>query len=281
MSFTRPRDGALLDAFTLLLSQRERAQRQMNAALERLLERDRLIVIGALVAVAALGWTYTLGLDLGRWPSLMAMPQRHGWTGADVALTMLMWLVMMLAMMTPAAAPVVLSVATIERRRGKPHAPARVALAFAGYFAIWGAASVAATLMQWGLHDAGWLDGAMGRLLPGIAGATLIAVGVYELSPLKAACLRLCRSPIETIVAFWRPTPSGSFRVGLHHGIYCLGCCWGLMLILFVAGIMNLLWIALLTALVLVEKLLPWGQIFGRILGIGLIAWGALLLVAD
>jgi predicted metal-binding membrane protein len=252
----------------------------MNATVGRLLQRDRFIVGVALVAVATLGWTYTLGLDLGRLPSLMAMPQRHGWTGGDVALTMLMWLVMMLAMMTPAAAPVLLLVAAVERRRAQPHAAARVALAFAGYFTVWGAACVAATLMQWGLHDAGFLDGPMGRLLPGIAGATLIAVGLYELSPLKAACLRLCRSPIDTIAAFWRPVASGSFRVGLHHGIYCLGCCWGLMLILFVAGIMNLLWIALLTALVLVEKLLPWGQMVGRISGIGFMGWGVLLLVA-
>jgi predicted metal-binding membrane protein len=248
-------------------------------ALERLLQRDRAILGGGLIALAVLAWAYIYGLVGGAWPSLMAMPQRHGWTSGDLALTVLMWAVMMIAMMTPSVTPTILLIATIERRRGEARPAARASIALAGYFTVWAAASVVAALAQWALHDAALLNGPMGRLAPRLAGIVLIAVGLYQWMPVKAACLRLCRSPVETIADFWQPGARGAFVLGLHHGLYCLGCCWALMAILFVTGIMNLIWVAFLSILVLAEKLLPRGLRLGQIAGLGLIVWGLVLTI--
>ncbi len=247
------------------------------ANLERVLLRDRAILTGGLIALAVLAWLYALGLADGAWPRLMAMPQRHGWTSLDLALTVLMWAVMMIAMMTPSVTPTVLLIATIERRRGEARPTARAAMALAGYFAVWAAASILAALAQWALHDAALLDGPMGRLAPRVAGVVLIAVGLYQCTPIKAACLGLCRSPVETIADFWQPGSRGAFILGLRHGLYCLGCCWALMVILYVTGVMNLVWVALLSIFVLAEKLLPRGFRLGQIAGLGLVAWGMVL----
>jgi predicted metal-binding membrane protein len=241
--------------------------------------RDRRIAEAGLLLLAALSWIYLIGLDEGGWPSLMAMPMRHGWSAGDLLLTYLMWLVMMIAMMTPAVAPTILLIATVERRRGQWRPNRRAGLALLGYFTVWGGACILATLLQYGLHEAGIIYGAMSPLRAQMAGAALILVGIFELTPAKAACLRLCRSPVETVARYWRPEPGGSLQVGLRHGLYCLGCCWALMLILFVTGVMNLLWIAILSALVLAEKLLPQGRLVGRLAGAAILAWGAFLLL--
>ncbi len=247
--------------------------------LEGLLQRDRVILGAGLAALALLAWIYAFGLVDGAWPSLMAMPQRHGWTAGDLWLTFVMWTVMMIAMMTPAIAPTVLLIATIERRRGEASPLTGAATALAGYFAVWAAASLVAAFAQWGLHDGALLDGPMGRLAPRLAGIVLIGVGLYQWAPMKAACLRLCRSPVETIAEFWQPGGQGSLLLGLRHGVYCLGCCWALMLVLFVTGAMNLVWVALLSGLVLVEKLLARGRLFGRVAGVALISWGVVLII--
>jgi predicted metal-binding membrane protein len=244
-----------------------------------MLSGDRLIAGAGLVLLTLLGWTYLVGVDYGPWFSLMAMPMRQAWQVQDVLLTLAMWAVMMVAMMTPSVAPVVLLTATVERRRGERAPVAMAWLALAGYFAVWTAASAAATALQWTLHEAGLIANAMGGLRPWLAGIVLIAVGLYQFAPVKAACLKLCRSPVETLAQYWKPGPGGAFRLGLRHGLYCLGCCWALMLVLFVSGIMNLIWIAILSVLVLAEKLLPRGLLLGRLAGAGLVAWGARLIV--
>jgi predicted metal-binding membrane protein len=226
-----------------------------------------------------LGWTYLIGVDYGPWFPLMAMPMRHAWQAEDFLLTLLMWAVMMVAMMTPAVAPVVLLIATVERRRGNASPVAMAWLALGGYFTIWTTASAAATALQWALHEAGLTASAMGGLRFSLAGIVLIGVGLYQFLPAKAACLRLCRSPVETLVQYWQAGRGGAFRLGLRHGLYCLGCCWALMLVLFVSGIMNLVWIAILSALVLAEKLLPRGLLLGRVAGVGLALWGVRLLL--
>jgi predicted metal-binding membrane protein len=243
-----------------------------------LLQRDRAFLSGGLIALSLLSWIYTFGLVDGAWSSLMAMPQRHGWTLRDLVLTFLMWAVMMIAMMTPSVTPTVLLIATVERRRGEARPMAGAVIALAGYFAVWLAASLAAALAQWALHDAALLDGPMGRLAPRLAGIVLIAVGIYQWMPLKAACLRACRSPVEALADFWRPGGRGAFVLGLRHGIYCLGCCWALMAVLFVTGVMNLVWVAVLAALVFVEKLTPRGLYIGRLAGLALAGWGIVLI---
>jgi predicted metal-binding membrane protein len=247
--------------------------------LETLLRRDRWIAEVGLLLLAALGWIYIIGLNEGAWPSLMAMPMRHGWTAADILLTYLMWLVMMIAMMTPAVVPTILLIATVERRRGQSRPSRSAGLALLGYFTVWAGACILATLLQYGLHEGGIIYGAMSPLGARMAGVSLILVGIFELTPAKAACLRLCRSPVETIARYWRPEPGSSLQVGLRHGLYCLGCCWALMLMLFVTGVMNLLWIAILSALVLAEKLLPQARLLSRLAGVAILAWGALLLL--
>jgi len=248
-------------------------------AAQSLLQRDRWITGTGLLLLAGLSWIYIIGLNEGGWSWLMAMPMRHGWTGSDLLLTFLMWLVMMMAMMTPAVAPTILLLGTVERRRGQPRPRRRTAVALVGYFIVWAGACVLATLLQYGLHEAGIIYGAMSPLHAQLAGAMLILVGIFELTPAKAACLTRCRSPIDTIARYWRPEPGGSLRVGLSHGLYCLGCCWALMLVLFVTGVMNLLWIAILSALILAEKLLPQGRLLSRFAGIAILIWGAILLL--
>jgi predicted metal-binding membrane protein len=246
-------------------------------SLERLLQRDRWIAGAGLVFLGSLGWIYILGLNDGSWPALMAMPMRHGWSVMDLLLTYLMWLTMMIAMMIPVVAPVVLLISTVERRRGQTNPLGRAILALAGYLMVWAAACIALTLVQFTLHEAGLIRGAMSPLKAGLAGATLVLVGIYEVMPAKAACLRLCRSPIESLGHYWRPDPGGSFLLGLRHGLYCLGCCWALMLLLFVTGVMNIMWVGFLSALVLAEKLVPRGLFLSRLAGAAIIAWGAVL----
>ncbi|HZT19820.1 MAG TPA: DUF2182 domain-containing protein [Dongiaceae bacterium] len=249
-----------------------------DTALEGLLQRDRWLTGLGLLLLAGLSWVYVIGLNEGGWPSLMAMPMRHGWTAGDLLLTYAMWLTMMVAMMTPAVTPTVLLVAAVERRRGHPQPLLRTALSLAGYLAVWAAACVLASLLQYALHESGLTQGAMSPLRPRLAGMLLIAIGLFELTPAKAACLRLCRSPIETIARYWQPGLGGSLRLGLRHGLYCLGCCWALMLVLFVTGVMNLVWVAILSAVVLAEKLLPRWLYLSQLAGTAILAWGAVLL---
>jgi predicted metal-binding membrane protein len=138
--------------------------------------------------------------------------------------------------------------------------------------------SVVATLTQWGLHEAALLLGSMGKVVPALGGVILVAAGIYQFTPWKHACLSHCRSPVHFLVHGWRPGLGGAFHMGLHHGLYCVGCCWLVMAVLFVSGIMNLVWIAILAVWVLLERLLPRGDQLSRVVGLGLIAWGAWVL---
>jgi predicted metal-binding membrane protein len=246
--------------------------------IEGVLRRDRLVVGAGLGLIAGFSWAYTLwlavGMAIGQMPTVMAMPLPGAWTAVDLGLMFVMWVVMMAAMMTPSVAPTVLLMASIERRRDPRTAAQRSGLFFFGYLAVWGGFSLAATLVQWALHDTALLRGAMGNVVPALAGGILIVAGLYQLAPLKAACLSHCRSPVEALAHGWRPGPLGAWRMGLEHGVYCLGCCWALMAVLFAAGIMNPLWIGLLSIAVLVEKLAPRGDWIGRLLGIAMMAWG-------
>lgn len=182
-----------------------------------------------------------------------------------------MWAVMMVAMMVPSAAPAILLYARVHRHSLGLESRPPTAAFLAGYLACWiGIALLAATLQL-----------ALGRMeldSPSAAAAVLVAAGIYQLSPLKDACLGRCRSPAQFISRHYRPGTSGAFRLGLLHGADCVGCCWLLMALLFVGGVMNLAWVAALTLLVAAEKLLPGGRWIARIAGITLIGWGAYLL---
>ena len=253
-------------------------------ALERVSRRDRVWIGLALAAIAVVAWSYLIHLAAGMGagsmdPTGMAMPQTRPWTPMALLLLFIMWVVMMVAMMLPSAAPMILLFGSITRRRRaerRPYAPTAVFVA--GYLLVWSGYSALATLAQWGLHSA--------ALLPGMAssstlfgGTVLVAAGVFQWTPLKDTCLRACRSPLGWITAEWREGRTGALIMGIRHGAFCVGCCWALMALLFVAGVMNLLWVAALTAFVLVEKVGPAGEWVARTAGLLLVGSGAWLLV--
>jgi len=275
----------------------------MSAAprLERLLKRDVAITIAGLAALCALTWAYIAvgaGLGMSAWdmttlsllPHTASLSMDMGpmtpmtWGPGDWALMVGMWWTMMIAMMTPAAAPTILLYARVHR-----HALAQgdvletrpaIGMFVAGYFLIWLGVSIAAAGLHQALQRAGIVSAiTMGSQVGWVSGTTLILAGLYQLSPLKHACLSHCRSPAAFLARHWRPGVMGAVRLGVMHGAYCVGCCWMLMALLFVGGVMNLVWIAVLSLLVLAEKLLRAGRWVGRGVGIVLIAWGAAILL--
>ncbi|MDQ6683963.1 MAG: DUF2182 domain-containing protein [Pseudomonadota bacterium] len=244
----------------------------MPGALEATLKRERVIVAAALLLVAVLSWTVTarLAIDM-KWMMLDAA----GWNAAYFCAMCLMWVVMMVAMMLPSAAPAILLFAALERRAGL----GGTALFTAGYLACWGAFSLIATLAQWALNEAGLLASPMMiRATPTLAALLFVLAGVYQLTPLKNACLRQCRSPAAFLVERRRSGRFGALVMGLEHGAYCAGCCWALMALLFAFGVMNLLWVALLAAFVFAEKLFPAGARVARVGAMAMMVVGALLL---
>ncbi|RWH73160.1 MAG: DUF2182 domain-containing protein [Mesorhizobium sp.] len=291
----------------------------MNGAspLERLLRRDRVITIAGVVALCLLAWLYIVagaGLGMNAWEmsrlalfphqqtagvtpdmSGMDMPgmdmsamatetEPRVWGAANWALMIAMWWVMMVAMMSPSAAPTILLYARVHRHalaQGQIQdklAPTGVFMA--GYLLVWLGFSVAATALHWLLEREAFVSATlMSSQSRWLSAIVLIAAGLYQLSPLKNACLSHCRAPTAFLARHWRPHAVGALRLGALHGAFCVGCCWMLMALLFVGGIMNLVWIAALAILVLVEKAFPAGQWVGRAAGIALIAWGGATLL--
>lgn len=267
-------------------------------AFERLLKRDRAITLVGLAALCALAWLYIvtgagLGMSARAMTTLALFPHEQAdymphmpaadWGFVTWALMIVMWWIMMIAMMTPSAAPTILLYARVHR-----HAAARDSVsdqvpptgAFAvGYLSVWLIFSVAATALYWVLEQAGLLSLMMGSGSRWLSAAVLIAAGLYQLSPFKQACLAHCHAPASFLSRHWRPHGYGALRLGAMHGAYCVGCCWLLMALLFVGGVMNLIWIAALTILVLLEKALTAGQWLGRVTGFVLLGWGIATLV--
>jgi predicted metal-binding membrane protein len=208
--------------------------------------------------------------------SAMTMPAMMQWSAADFFFMLVMWAVMMFAMMLPSVTPTVMIFGRVREKReaiGRPFAPTSAFVA--GYLVAWIGFSVIATVANWWLHTDGSMSSMMGRVAPATGGVLLILAGIFQWSPLKNACLEHCRSPMSFLMHHWREGISGATLMGLQHGAYCLGCCWLLMVLLFVLGVMNLPWVAIITIVVLAEKTLPYGQVFGRGLGALLVAWGA------
>src|SRR5262245_43731799 len=193
----------------------------------------------------------------------------------NFALVALMWAVMMVGMMMPSAAPTILLFSALQRKRtATDRIGGRTAPFVAGYFAIWTAFSIAAAAAQTALAHAGLTSMQMATTSAALGGALFIAAGLFEFTPLKDRCLIHCRSPLEWIPRHMRPGRFGAFRMGVEHGTYCVGCCWALMLLLFVGGVMNLIWVAVLAAIVLVQKVLPGGVVLARVAGLVLVVCG-------
>jgi len=254
----------------------------VTAAIEAIARRDRLIVAAGLVGITALAWVYLIHLVTGMdGMQTVAMPALRHWSMTDFALTFVMWAVMMVAMMTPSATPMILLYAAIILKSRAADPPVAASASFAtGYLIVWTGFSALATGLQWGLEQVALLSPMMVSTSPYLGGALLIAAGAYQMTPLKQACLQHCRSPVHFLSSHWRKGTGGALRIGIDHGLYCVGCCWVLMALLFIGGVMNLLWIAALAAFVLTEKIVPRGVLFGRIAG-GLMTLGGLWLIVQ
>lgn len=243
--------------------------------------RDRVTIFLALIGLAAVSWVYVYWQmsPMGEMDEI-AMPVAFSpWSAADFALNIAIWWVMMPGMMLPSAAPMILTFATVNRRkraRGEPFVP--TAVFTTGYLIVWGLFGIAATLADWGLEQAALISPMTQRLGPMLGASVVIAAGLYQLTPFKYICLTNCRSPFDFVLHHWRDGTVGASRMGFEHGLYCLGCCWFLMVLLFVAGTMSLLWMAAITAFVLAEKLFPAGQWIARISGVLMVAFGMYLL---
>lgn len=211
-------------------------------------------------------------------PQGMANMQMPVWTAGYFLMMFLMWAIMMIGMMLPSVTPTVLIYASIARKsagQGTPVAPTGAFVS--GYIAIWIGFSSLATLLQWGLDRATLLSPTMVSRSTSLGATLLIIAGIYQWLPLKDKCLHQCRSPVDFITTHWQTGILGAFRMGLSHGGYCLGCCWALMGLLFVGGVMNLLWIAGITLFVLLEKVLPLGDKGGRVMGVLMIGIGTMM----
>jgi predicted metal-binding membrane protein len=264
------------------------------SSIEAALRRDRFIILAALLLLIAAAWAYLFRLAAGMAMPPQAPPMPGMDMGAamapaarrldvtDMLLTFVMWFVMMVGMMAPAVTPTILLYARVGRMAAlqqKPFAPAGW---FAGgYFLAWSGFSLGATAAQIGLRDAMLLTAMLKSASDLLSGIALIVAGLYQWSPWKNACLEHCRAPLFFIQRHggFRPQAGASLLLGARHGLYCIGCCWALMLLLFVGGVMNIAWIAGLATLVLAEKLWSRGRHLSRVAGAAALAGGLFLIV--
>ena len=254
------------------------------STLERIVRRDRAIAVTALLGVALSSWLYLLlGAGMGEHDmgAVVSSAMTPLWSPSYFAVMLVLWIIMMAAMMLPSAAPMILLHNTMTRRRREQGGdPASTGVFAFGYLVTWAVFGLLATSLQWALAAKTLLSPEMATTNAAVAGSILIAAGIYQWTPLKQSCLRRCRSPLDFVLRYWREGTWGSLSMGIRHGAFCVGCCWMLMLLLFVGGVMNLLWVAGLTLFVLIEKIAPGGHWIGRAAGIALVAWGGIELAS-
>ena len=257
--------------------------------LDRAVRRDDLAVLLDLTAITVLAWGYLLvaaggggvaGAAMGAARTWMMGPTQISWTPFEAASVLVMWGAMMVAMMLPTAAPAVLTYAWIGRQRSSQSRPfVGTAWFVAGYLLAWSGVALAATAVQWCFGQAGWFDPTTGRGHGLFAGLIFLAAGLYQLTPVKDRCLRLCQAPMRLLQRHggYREDRGGALRLGVIHGVCCVGCCWCLMLLLFAVGVMNLAWIAVISAFILLEKIVPSDRLVSRLAALGLAATGETL----
>ncbi|MBA2491272.1 MAG: DUF2182 domain-containing protein [Gammaproteobacteria bacterium] len=250
-------------------------------AVEGLFMRERVLIASALAGVTGLAWLWLIDMaDMQDASAIMAVAMGVApWDATGFALMFIMWVVMMAGMMLPGAAPTILLFTAIHRKQTNRVMPyARIAAFTLGYLLVWTAFSLLATASQNALQQASLLSPMLVSTSSALGGTLLIAAGVYQWTPLKRVCLENCRSPLDFILFRWRGGVGGALRMGAEHGAYCLGCCGLLMGLLFVGGVMNLLWVALIAVLVLIEKLSPGGLRLARVTGGAMVIAGVYLL---
>jgi predicted metal-binding membrane protein len=234
---------------------------------------------GLAIALGVAGWALLawMVLDMGDPLVQLTMPADAAWSAANVAALLGMWTVMMAAMMLPSALPMVLAFVRLNLQQGET---GRARAFVAAYLLVWAGFGGAATALHWVLQRLGWVDPMIASTSLALNAGLLLLAGAWQFSPLKQVCLAQCRTPLAFLVAEWRPRVGGAFAMGVRHGLLCTGCCWALMLLLFVGGVMNIAWIAALSLAVAIEKLAPRGELLGKLLGMALVAAALLRMAA-
>lgn len=245
------------------------------------LARARGVVVGGLVVLAAAFWAYVwfLSTQMGDMSSVFAMPMTSAWSPTQAALMATMWVVMMAAMMLPSAVPMLVTYDRMDRASAEPRGGS-TGLFITGYVVVWAAYAVGATGLQWVLHSLALVDGMGQATQSGLAGLLLVGAGAFQFSPVKKRSLGACRTPMGFLMTSWREGGTGALRMGLHHGMLCLRCCFALMILLFVLGVMNLTWVVLLAVFVLAEKVSKRGETISLLGGVVMVVWGVAALVA-
>ena len=244
------------------------------------IRRDRVVILIAIVLATVIAWSWLINMarDMTSAP-MMGMPAMDPWALGNLISMVIMWVIMMVGMMLPSATPMILIYARVVRQKNTLSAARALTASFTvGYLVMWAAFSVVATLLQAALQDLDLISSMLESTSSVLGGALFIAAGVYQLTPLKRACLKGCRSPLDFVLHSWRKGRIGSLVMGLEHGVLCASCCWMMMMLLFVVGVMNLFWVAALTVLVLAEKALPAGEWTARIGGVSMLGAGIWLL---
>jgi predicted metal-binding membrane protein len=242
--------------------------------LEKILKNDRLIIIAGIAVVSLITWTYMAKM-FATAGSLTSVHAAHAWAMNDLASYFMMWLVMMVAMMLPTAGPMILTFSFISRDRKQKEQPyVTTAIFVAGYFIVSVGYSLLVTLLQWWLHHSALLTPVGASNSNVLSGVLLVAAGIFQWSKIKQACLRFCRNPFNFVMTNWKEGIPGALHMGIKHGLLCAGCCWALMLLMFVGGVMNLIWMILITAIILIEKVAPRGDIFAKVAGVAMAVIG-------
>jgi predicted metal-binding membrane protein len=245
----------------------------LTRIVSQILKHDRPIIVASLAGLSIVAWAYLLA-DSAEMKGMAATMSSDMvgaslvWSADKLVMTFLMWSIMMVGMMLPSAAPAILMFSRMARSRTSVLGRGATTLVFvSGYLAIWTTFSLIATVLQTWMGQIRLLTPMLASASTVMTGGLLIIAGLYQWMPAKYACLEHCRSPLQQFLFHWKPGLRGAFRMGAEHGLFCLGCCWAIMLLLFIAGVMNLLWVATIAGFVLIEKLLPNGHVIGRLGG--------------
>jgi predicted metal-binding membrane protein len=250
-----------------------------NAMLTKILKNDRLIVIAGIAALSFICWRYMAKMSVTT-EFLISVHTAHPWKINDLVSHFIMWLIMMIAMMLPTAGPMISTFSFISRKRKQKEQPyVNTSIFVMGYLIVSAGFSFLVSFLQWWLHNNALLTsvGASNSYL--FSGVLLLAAGIFQWSKIKQACLRFCRNPFNFLMANWKEGIPGALHMGIKHGLLCTGCCWALMLLMFVGGVMNLLWMIVITAIILIEKMAPRGDIFAKAVGVAMAATGIYFII--
>jgi predicted metal-binding membrane protein len=247
----------------------------MTRSVTRASGRARGVVVIGLIGFTAAAWIYLgfLATQMGDMSAVFAMPMTSAWSPIQGALMVTMWAVMMAAMMLPSAVPMVLAYDRMDRGTADA-GTGSTPLFVTGYVVVWAAFAATATALQWVLHNLALVNGMGAATHGGLAGLLLVGAGVFQFTPVKRRSLGACRTPMGFLMTSWRDGKAGAFMMGIHHGTLCFRCCWALMVLLFVLGVMNLAWVALLAIFVLAEKVSRRGEAISLVGGVLMIGAG-------